>query len=74
MRERVDPDEHLLLEWRAFFALCSERQIGMGVGPIPWRAIESYAAAADLVGDERERFHYLIRTMDRAYLDRVAEG
>lgn len=44
---------------------------GMGVSPIPWTAIEQYAEARGF--DDRERFHALIRRMDRAFLDAMQE-
>lgn len=39
----------------------------MGVGPIPWTAINEYATARGIA--DRERFEYLIREMDGTWLD-----
>jgi hypothetical protein len=51
--------------------LSSERQIGMGVGPIPRSAIMAYAAEFDIVGDDRDVFYRMLRTMDGHYLSQV---
>lgn len=52
-------------EWlAAFHELSTERQIGMGVGPIPGSAIRGWPVAED----ERELFHRCIRAMDGEYL------
>jgi hypothetical protein len=44
-------------------------------GPIPWTAIQSYAEAYGYDNDEFEllRFTRLIRSMDRAYLEKAHE-
>jgi hypothetical protein len=41
----------------------------MGVGPIPWTAVEHYAVANDFSIEEKERFHRLIRALDNTYLE-----
>lgn len=52
----------------AFWDLSTCRQMGMGLGPIPWTSIENYITISG--GDEnfREDFHHLIRRLDQAYL------
>jgi hypothetical protein len=55
--------------WNAFNELSSERQIGMGLGPIPLSAIRRYAEEWELDGDEYEVFYSIIRKMDIKYLD-----
>lgn len=61
--------------WNAFFDLSTERQIGMGIGPIPFSAIRTYAR--DLMGiedptsDEFERFRRLIGDLDDEFLAHI---
>lgn len=57
--------------WEAFNELSTERQIGMGVGPIPRSAIKAYADEFGIAGDDYDPFHRIIRTMDNAYLAQV---
>lgn len=54
--------------WEAFHDLSTERQIGMGVGPIPRSAIKSYAYESGLFGDDAEQFATIIRMVDAEYL------
>lgn len=57
----------------AFWELSTERQCGFGEGPIPWSAIDRYAARHGLESDVR-RLVQLIQAMDTAYLEiRAAE-
>lgn len=61
--------EHLHFHWSAFWDLNTDRPVGMGVGPIPFGAIDRYAdryGIADI--DEFDAFRELIRAMDDAYL------
>lgn len=44
--------------YEAFCELSTCRQTGMGVGPIPWTAVDSYARRN---GFEGEGFDYLLR-------------
>ena len=60
------PQHQLYME--AFNELSTERQIGMGVGPIPRSAIRAYAQELGIVGDEFEHFHRIIRLVDNDYL------
>lgn len=74
LKSRVDPAPHLVVHWNAFWELSTERQIGMGLGPIPWTAIVAYARELRFDDDdERERFRGLIRAMDGEYLKWRAE-
>lgn len=60
---------HLQEVWLAFNELTTERQVGMGAGPIPVSKIREYAGDhLDLTGDAAERFVVLIREMDGEYL------
>jgi hypothetical protein len=40
----------------------------MGVGPIPWSAVERYAKVNELDDEETEDLHYLIQRMDSEFL------
>lgn len=63
---------HLRAERVAFSDLSTERQIGMGLGPIPRSKIIEYGAAElGLDGDELDRFCRVIRRVDADYLDSV---
>lgn len=49
-----------------FWRLSTERQIGMGVGPIPASAIDRHVAGWSY--EDAEVFEFCIRRMDEAYL------
>lgn len=55
--------------WGAFWKLSKCRQIGMGVGPIPWTAINDYSIRYGIAGDEFEEFEAHIDALDSAYLE-----
>ncbi|WP_210319283.1 phage tail assembly chaperone, partial [Aureimonas glaciei] len=52
----------------AFWELSTERQIGMGSGPIPSHAIDRWA---ERLGAELGMFRAAVRAMDRVYLDHI---
>jgi hypothetical protein len=54
----------------AFFALSTERAMGMVEGQIPRSAIMAFAAEQGFDADEAEDFAALIRAMDGEYLSR----
>lgn len=55
--------------WMAFHDLGTERQIGMGVGPIPRSRLLDYAHDdLGLDGDDLDRFCAVIRMMDDEYV------
>lgn len=58
---------------QAFWDLSTCRQMGMGLGPIPWTSIENYATISG--GDEEftQDLHYHIRRLDQAYLNWASE-
>lgn len=58
---------------QAFFELGTCRQTGMGIGPIPWIAIQSYAEIHDLDPDVAAVFTQMIRALDLAYLEHEEE-
>lgn len=53
---------------KAFYDLCTCRDLGMGVGPIPWSSIVEYTKWYELTKDVSEALIDIIRAMDRAYL------
>ena len=67
------PQLHYPHHWHAFNSLTSERQYGMGPGPIPDSMIELYAFRDGLNRIDREVFMYAIRALDNRYLHHVAE-
>lgn len=61
--------EHLQFTWSAFWDLNTDRPVGMGVGPIPFTAIDRYADRYGIEGlDAFDALRELIRAMDDAYL------
>jgi hypothetical protein len=54
--------------WSAFRRLSTCRQLGMGMGPIPWTAVKDYALMEGMDRDEFTEFDYLIEAMDSEYL------
>lgn len=63
-RPQVPP--HLLWVWEAFGQLQSCRPVGMGLGQIPWTAINKWVTAKEVA--DAERFETLIRAMDNEVL------
>lgn len=58
--------------WAAFWELSTERQIGMGLGPIPASALREYARHSGVFGDLLDSFTVVIRAVDAEYLKLVA--
>lgn len=54
---------------KAFWELSTERQIGMGLGPIPHSAIVKYAHNYKMTDEQEGDLEYLIRKMDSRYLE-----
>lgn len=54
---------------KAFYDLSSCRDIGMSLGPIPWRDILTYAIYSKLDDDLIEPFIQIIREMDSGFLE-----
>lgn len=67
------PHEHIE-HWimRAFADLATCRPIGMGIGPIPWTAIDAWCERHGIRGDAREVFESCVRALDRADLAEIA--
>ncbi len=63
--------------WRAFDALSSCRPVGMGIGPIPWTAIDAYATRFGLAGNDLvsrldfDVFQRIINQLDSHWLEHV---
>lgn len=64
------PDLNIGLEmyWQAFWDLTTCRQIGMGVGPIPWTSVQEYSILLELDEEQTDDLHYHIAVMDNEYL------
>lgn len=55
----------------AFSELSTARQIGLAVGPIPFTALVDYTKLFEI--PDFDEFAYVIRCLDRAYLDLNAQ-
>ncbi|ODT50260.1 hypothetical protein [Devosia sp. 63-57] len=65
---------HLQFAWSAWWEVHTDRPMGMGVGPVPFTALDAYAARFGVTGtDDFEAFRFLIRSLDGVYLKWVAE-
>lgn len=64
---RLEPN--LVGYYAAFCELTTCRPGGFGPAPIPWTAIMDWCDREGLHGSDRADFLYLIRAMDRAYLE-----
>lgn len=70
--ERPDIELHLGLLWEAFSELSTERQFGMGVGPIPRSKIKDYLTQElDLSGDAYEHAYAVMRRVDGEYVSMI---
>jgi len=63
----------LELYWKAFQDLSTDRDIGMGIGPIPWSAIHAWGSRNRIYGDDFERLLMMIRGLDSVYMDKQAK-
>ena len=65
------PELEMGLEYylEAYLDLSSDKDVGMGEGPIPWSAINAYATRYDIVDEEFERLAAMIRTVDSEILN-----
>lgn len=70
--EAPEIETGLLFVWSAFWELSTERQIGMGLGPIPHSAIQSFARDHQVVGDHLDSLKVIIRAVDAEYLRLLA--
>lgn len=56
---------------QAFGDLSTCRQVGFGLGPIPWRDMIAYGLFHGFRGDDLKLFVDVIREIDRRYLVRL---
>lgn len=68
---QLAPGEDFFL--RAFFNLSTERQIGWASGPIPHSRVVEYGVRSGLEEATIEILVHVIRRMDQAYLEWLAE-
>lgn len=59
----------LELYYHAFNDLSDSRQMGMEMGPIPWKVVHDYCVSYGIDGDQKEEMHYHIKQLDSAFLD-----
>lgn len=65
-RPQLEPDLDWVLE--AFWDLSGDRQVGFSLGPIPWTAIDAWCRRHRVAGTAFDRFHWLLRQLDREFL------
>lgn len=53
----------------AFQELSDSRNIGRGLGPIPWKVVKEYCDYLELDEDQREAMHHHVSKMDGAFLE-----
>lgn len=59
----------LSLYYNAFWELCPDRQVGMGVGPIPYSSIVTYCREWGLNDEMSNIMRKLLRKMDGVFLE-----
>jgi len=63
----------LELYYIGFLELTSSRQMGFGIGPIPWLAVEQYGTTKGLDEEQQEMMHMHIIAMDTVYMKHQAK-
>lgn len=63
----------LELYWRAYADMTSDREVGMGVGPIPWTAMHLWAVRHNIRGDDFDRLVLVLRGMDAVFMAHQAK-
>lgn len=56
--------------WRAFNDLSGDRDIGMGIGPIPWCAIHDWAVRHQVYEEDFDRLVLILRGLDAVFMER----
>ena len=59
----------LMFYWKAYQDLTSDRDVGMGVGPIPWLSMDSWGARNRVRGDDFERLVAILKDMDATFME-----
>lgn len=54
--------------YNAFMELTTCRPFGMGEGPVPWTAVNTYCDVKGIHGDQRTDMLYHIGSLDRTYI------
>ena len=57
------------LYYDSFWDLTTCRQVGFGVGSIPWASIRDYAVTFEFDEEQVDDLFYFIRMMDNAYME-----
>lgn len=65
--------DHLNFEFAAFHEVSRDRNVGFGIGPIPWTSFDRYALRHGIAGDAFDRFVMLMGAMDGAYCKHCQE-
>lgn len=68
VRDLPDIQPHQKLFLLAFQDCCTCRQVGMGLGPIPWTAVKDWCHASGLTPIESEEVWFVVTKMDEAFL------
>jgi hypothetical protein len=63
--------DRLVFAFDAFWELNTDRPMGMGIGPIPSRAIREYAKDHALSGEPLDDFLGWVRVLDGEYIKRL---
>lgn len=61
-----------MLAWQAFCDCSADRQIGFGVGPIPFSSLCLWCSIHGIDGADRAYLIELVSAVDRDYLEAVA--
>lgn len=72
-RNIPEPDPQYQWVFSAFFDLSTCRQVGMGVGPIPWTAIQQYVTTYFLDDDQAYFLKRVVYGLDKVYLRLLKE-
>jgi hypothetical protein len=59
----------LEIYYSAFWDLFSDRQLGMGVGPIPYSAMRAYCLDWEMDDEQASDLKRLVRKMDHVFLE-----
>lgn len=65
---RPSLNSSLSFYYKAFFELCSEREISEVCSSLKWSSIQRYAEYYELEFEQSETFIFLIQKMDNAYV------